>query len=240
MEAPCNLRRIGATRTVLGEGIRYDAESDMLSWLDIPQSASWTFGPEAREVEGTLGPEAAFACLTEDGRWLAGCDGGFYLDSIATGRDILTGAGVLNDGAVHPSGEFLLFGSRHRPEETPRGHMWCLGRALTRLPWSLTVFNGPAFSPDGSKTYFADSPARTIYVADVDAEHQTLGKREIFAVVSEPLGYPDGMICDDKGGVWSAHWDGGCVTRYHPCGGVDFRIQLPIARPTSLAFKGST
>lgn len=240
MREPSDLRRIGTSRTKLGEGVRYDLQSGTLLWLDIPESRALRLDVNGDLSETTLGPEAAFACWTEDDRIVSGCDGGFFLDSVSTGADFLSGDEVLNDGAVHPSGEFLVFGSRDRKEEDPHGHMWCLGRDLTCLPWRFTVFNGPAFSPDGRTIYFADSPERIIYRARVDPTRQKLTDRAVFAVVPDSLGYPDGMVCDDEGAIWSAHWDGGCITRYLPDGSVDHRIKMPVARVTSLAFKGST
>lgn len=240
MRTARNLRRIGTSHTKLGEGIRYDAESDTLFWHDIPESRGFRQHGSEPETEIPLGPEAAFSCLMQDGRFLSGGCKGFYIDGLSVGENVLSDADVLNDGAVHPSGEFLVFGSRDKHEEEPRGHMWVLGRELHRLPWTFTVFNGPAFSPDGEIIYFADSPKRTIYAARVDHETQSIGDRETFAVVPADLGYPDGMTCDDQGGLWSAHWDGGCVTRYLPDGTVDFRIELPCARATSLAFRGNT
>ena len=222
--------------------MRYDAETDSFTWLDIPASGGWSVTPDGAERALQLGPEAAFACRLKDGRVLAGGAGGLKVDgtAIAGGTGWLGPSEVLNDGAVHPSGRFFVFGSRDRDEARPTGHMWLLGQRLVRLPWSFTVFNGPAFSPDGTRIYFADSPARTIYAAPVDAAAQAIRDREVFATVPDALGYPDGMACDDDGGLWSAHWDGGCVTRYHSDGTVDFRIALPVRRPTSLAFRGAT
>lgn len=242
MRDPVNLRTLGAARAMLGEGIRYDAGTDNFTWLDIPASQGWLVTPDGAEQALNLGSEVAFACWSDDGRILAGGAGGLTIHGAAVsgGSGWLNPEEVLNDGAVHPSGRFLVFGSRDRDEARPSGHMWLLGDRLVRLPWRFTVFNGPAFSPDGTCIYFADSPARTIYAAPVDAATQTIGDREVFAMVPDTLGYPDGMACDDAGGLWSAHWDGGCLTRYTPDGIVDFHTALPVRRPTSLAFRGAT
>lgn len=240
MQTATNLRRIGTMRTTLGEGIRYDADSDTLFWHDIPENRGFRKHGSEPEKETSFGPEAAFSCMMDDGRFLSGGGEGFYIGGLPVGVNFLSDAEVLNDGAVHPSGEFLVFGSRDRNEEEPVGHMWILGRERVCLPWTFTVFNGPAFSPDGKTIYFTDSPKRTIYAARIDVETQTLSDRDTFAVVPAALGYPDGMTCDDQGGLWSAHWDGGCVTRYLPNGTVDFWIELPCARATSLAFRGNT
>lgn len=232
------LQTYSTQRAVLGEGIRYDAISDSLIWLDIPESQAWKISSAGLTTPLSLGPEAAFACVTNEEKILAGADGGLYLDGeYLCGREWLADNEVINDGAVHPSGQFLVFGSRDREEESAFGHMWLLGNQLTQLPWHFTVFNGPAFSADGTRVYFADSPERVIYTATVDIEKQKIGERRVFATVPEALGFPDGMICDDLDRLWSAHWDGGCVTCYAADGSVDIRYALPTSRLTSLAFK---
>ena len=240
MRVPSDLLLLGRARATLGEGIRYDEETDSLLWLDIPESRAWRVDHRGEEEEPlSLGDEAAFACPIADGRILAGGDGGFWLDGRRVGGGDWVGASeILNDGAVHPSGNFLVFGSRDRSEEDPLGHMWLLGKTLERMPWSFTVFNGPAFDPGGERIYFADSSERTIFAARIDPGLGRIRDRTVFARVPESLGYPDGMTCDSEGGLWSAHWDGGCVTRYLPDGSVDFRVAMPTRRPTSLAFRG--
>ena len=43
---------------------------------------------------------------------------------------------------------------------------------------------------------------------------------------------------DSEGFLWSANFDGGCITRYAPDGRVDRVIRLPVQRPTSCTFGG--
>ncbi len=235
-----DIRQPSKVNTVLGEGVRYDKASDSILWLDIPESRAWRLFSDGYEEELNLGQNAAFACLTQSGSILAGGEDGFSVDSVPLVQNWLGVDEVLNDGAVHPSGKFLIFGSRDRDEEKPNGRMWVLGRELVVLSWSFTVFNGPAFSPCGKFIYFADSPERIIYSAPFDPISGEVGECRIFAELPEAQGYPDGMICDDEGGLWSAHWDGGCITRYLQDGSVDRRILMPAQRITSVAFRGST
>jgi sugar lactone lactonase YvrE len=49
---------------------------------------------------------------------------------------------------------------------------------------------------------------------------------------------PDGGTVDAEGFLWSANFDGGCITRYAPDGSIDRVIQMPVQRPTSCAFGG--
>ncbi|MFA3920823.1 SMP-30/gluconolactonase/LRE family protein [Ruegeria hyattellae] len=103
------------------------------------------------------------------------------------------------------------------------------------VPWQhavqtsliFSVFNGPAFSPCGKIVYFAGSPERIIYSAQIDPRLGRVGERRVFAEIPDALGYPEGMASDDKVATWSAHWDGGCITRYLPDGSVDRRIPMP-------------
>ncbi len=239
MRDPGDFHLFGTAVTLLGEGIRHDSDDDSFSFVDIPRSRVWQIDKSGRETQILLGDEAAFVCKLGNGDLLAGCASGLFVDgNKLTRSNWLAEAEALNDGAVHPSGKFLVFGSRHKEENEPIGSMWILGKQMTKLPWRFTVFNGPAFSPDGTRIYFTDSPAREIYVAPVNAGSQSIGEREVFAVVPQEFGFPDGMICDSEGFVWSAHWDGGCLTRYNAGGRVESRISVPFKRPTSLAFRG--
>jgi sugar lactone lactonase YvrE len=62
--------------------------------------------------------------------------------------------------------------------------------------------------------------------------------REVFVELGEADGYPDGMACDAQGFLWSAHWDGGRISRYAPDGRLDRVIEPPARRITNIAFAG--
>jgi sugar lactone lactonase YvrE len=87
--------------------------------------------------------------------------------------------------------------------------------------------------------YFTDSVNKTIYVYDFNLEDGTIKNKSVFAKVSHADGFPDGLTVDSQGFIWSAHWDGWRVTRYNPNGLVDMIVELPVPRPTSVAFGGA-
>lgn len=86
--------------------------------------------------------------------------------------------------------------------------------------------------------YFVDTPTGVIESFDYDPAHGTIGQKRSFARVDEHAGRPDGATVDQAGYLWSAGWDGWCVTRYAPDGRVDRRLPVPVRWPTSCAFGG--
>jgi ABC-type nitrate/sulfonate/bicarbonate transport system ATPase subunit len=109
---------------------------------------------------------------------------------------------------------------------------------VSRMDTGFHVSNGLGWSPDNRRFYFTDSGPKRIYVYDFDLEGGAVENRRTFVQVPDGVGVPDGLAVDAEGFVWSAHWDGWCVTRYDPDGKVDRVINLPVPRPTSCAFGG--
>jgi sugar lactone lactonase YvrE len=231
-----------ATENTLGEGARYDRALDVIDWVDIPACEIHSYSPAAGHTATVVDIEPGFAVRTASGDRLAGGSDGFVsVSDESSRRAYIPGVGsdcAINDGAVHPTGTCLVFGSRHREETRPLGRAYLLGKSLIALPWCFTVFNGPAFSLDGRTIYFADSPEGLIWSAPFDATRSTVGERSIFSTVPAEDGFPDGMAVDSDGHLWSAHWDGWRITRYRPDGQVDRVVEVPMARPTSVAFAG--
>jgi len=114
---------------------------------------------------------------------------------------------------------------------TPRG-------ACSKILTGLTVGNGIGWSSDNKKMYLTDSGIGTLFRFDFDPITGTISNRVIFAKVPREHGIPDGLTVDCEGGIWSAHFDGGKLTRYRASGEVDFVMDLPVKSPTSLCFGG--
>ncbi|NBE56168.1 SMP-30/gluconolactonase/LRE family protein [Streptomyces boluensis] len=226
----------------LGEGPTWDPVEGRLIWVDILGSRVHTFDP------GT-GRRTVFATEQHVGAAKPRAGGGLVLnlrDGVggydASGtfawlhRDPVPGRRG-NDAAVAPDG--TLWAGTMRYDEAPGGgtltRIAADGTATVLLD-DVTVSNGTAWSPDGSRVYYVDSPTRRIDVLRTDG--QRIVERRELATVEPGAGFPDGLTVDADGCVWVALWDGAQLRRYTPDGRLDRTVPLPVARPTECAFGG--
>jgi sugar lactone lactonase YvrE len=228
----------------LGECILWDGAA--LWWTDIDgrrmHRCDWASG--TRTDYSTPARLTAFAFLEGRSDFLAAFEHGLALFDPREGRvgefvcpDGLCHGLRLNDGRVDRQGRFWI-GSMVEGEGAATARLYSVrdGRIETHLE-SLGIANGLAFSPDGRCCYFADSRAQTIWRFAVDPATGVLSERSEFAR-SQGAACPDGACVDSDGCLWSAQWDGGCVVRYSPDGCIDFCLELPVSRPTCVAFAG--
>lgn len=142
----------------------------------------------------------------------------------------------LNDGKADPSGR-LWFGTMDDAEQEANGGFYRFDRqGLSEVDTGYGVPNGPAIDASGTTLYHTDSPTCTVYAFDLTATGQLANKRAHLRFDPSHEGHPDGMTLDAEGGLWVAHWDGGCISRFLPDGTLDRRIPLPASRVTSCAF----
>jgi len=237
-------------RSVLGEGAVWDEREGKLYWLDLRKPAIYRYDPATRKnakVKAALHGYIGAMVLRRDGGMVVLDQRGiFALDGSSGALKLLAKPAAnmrqvwFNDAKCDRQGN-LWTGIGDRKEKRPLGVFYRVaprGKA-TRIDHKFICPNGPAFSPDGRICYFADSYAFKIYRYDIDLATGKVGPRHLFAAVPEPEGIPDGMTVDSEGCVWSCHWDGWRVVRYDPDGRAIGRIDLPVPRPTSVAFGGS-
>ncbi|MDI3424055.1 SMP-30/gluconolactonase/LRE family protein [Streptomyces luteolus] len=226
----------------LGEGPTWDPAARRLIWVDILGSRVHTYDPATgrRTVLATEQHVGAAKPRTDGGLVLNLRDGIGAYDRDGTfswlHRDPVPGRRG-NDAAVAPDG--TLWAGTMRYDETPGGgsltRIAADGTATVLLD-DVTVSNGTGWSPDGTLTYYVDSPTRRVDVLRTEGQH-VLERRELTTV--EPgAGFPDGLTVDAEGCVWVALWDGAQIRRYTPDGRLDRTVPLPVARPTACAFGG--
>lgn len=144
---------------------------------------------------------------------------------------------IFNDGKVDRHGGLWL-GSSDAAEAAPLGRLWRIRAGkVTEVAAGFTVSNGPAFAPDGTVAYFADTFARRILRFRLDAAGTPLS-HDLFATIPDSDGYPDGMTTDSAGTLYIGHWDGAQISRWSPGGTALRPIPVPARNVTSLAFGG--
>jgi sugar lactone lactonase YvrE len=232
---------------VLGEGPLWSAELQCLLFVDIKKPSILKWCPNGPAAIFPLQKEIGAIALCKNGGIVAALKDEFaliQLEPFTLTPIVLPEPEPLgnrfNDGKCDPAGRFWA-ASMDDACASPTGAIWRLSADLKvdRMSEGYVVGNGFGWSPDGKTMYFTDSHNRTIFAYPFDQASGSLGKRRCFAVVPDDEGYPDGLTVDADGHVWSAHWDGGKITRYRPDGTVDYFIPMPVPRPTSLAFGGA-
>jgi sugar lactone lactonase YvrE len=231
-------------RFALGEGPRWDSARGRLLWVDIDNGQvvegrlnGLGLTVTARhEVAATAGA-VAFA---EDGTLLVAAHHGLtHLapDGSSTTPDLLGSASRFNDGAVDPSGRFLV-GTLALGESSSTEQLMRLERdgSLTVLDDDLGLSNGLAWSVDGAQFFSTDTLGHVIYVRDYDVETGAVGARRPWLTVED--GYPDGIAVDAEDHVWVAVWGAGEVRRHAPDGTLDTVVEVPAPHTSAVALAG--
>lgn len=243
-EAP---RCVVPSSCFLGEGPVWSAAEKRLYFVDILAPAVIAADPETGKFETKPMPELVGAVVPRArGGFVGALQTGFKSfewDSDAFATIAAPEAGKpgnrFNDGKCDRRGRFWA-GTMAIDTVPGEGALYRLDPDgdTTRMDRGFQVSNGLGWSPDDRLMYFTDSAARRIYVYDFDSANGAIANRRTFVQLPEDAGLPDGLTVDAEGFVWSAHWDGWCVTRYDPDGKVDRVVALPVPRPTSCCFGG--
>ena len=240
----------------LGEGTVWCERRQRLLFTDIERSVLHAWHPHAARHEQWAMPErlGCFALTGDPDRLLLGLASGVALFDLASGTqgplqpvEADEPRTRINDGHADRQGRFV-FGTYNQKGSEAIGHFWRVdGRGadparplpLERLPLPrIAVANSTAFSPDGTRMVFTDSPTRTLWCVDYAASGALVGTPRVFARIAEVDGFPDGACFDADGGLWLTLWDGGALLRFDGEGRETERIALPARRPTCPAFGG--
>lgn len=140
-----------------------------------------------------------------------------------------------NDGSCDPAGNFLC-GTMAYGETPEAGTLYRLSPtgALDVVLRGVTISNGLAWTADGSRAYYNDTPTGQVDVFDSDASGALTGRRRFVEVD----GSPDGLTVDAEGGVWVALWGGSAVHHYTPDGRLADVIDVAATKVTACTFGG--
>lgn len=224
-----------------GEGPVWDREQ--LLWVDLFRGDVLAMRPGDGVVERThVGDIAACVVPRVNGGWAVATERGFTLldGTVEHLPEVWSDTGVrMNDGGCDPQGRFFC-GSMAADAAPGRGALYRLDpdRSVHLVLTDVSISNGLGWTPDGQRVYYVDTPTQRIDVFDFDGATGALTGRRPLVTIPQDSGMPDGLTVDAEGGVWVALWDGAAVHRYTPAGLLDAVIELPVSRPTSVAFGG--
>jgi sugar lactone lactonase YvrE len=234
-----------AARARLGECPLWDPRRRQLDWVDIYNHRVHQFDPETGDDSYIETPEVVGAiALTESDRLLVALSDQLAFLSPDTGEiESLRRVTFphpdtrFNDGKCDARGRFWVGSISQQPGNAAL-YRFDPDGTLHVMETGLTISNGLGWSPDGATFYLTDSPQRKIYAYEFDVETGSISHRRVLVDLGDEQVEPDGLVIDERGNLWSALWNGWCIVCFDPTGREVERIQLPVQRPTSLAFGG--
>jgi sugar lactone lactonase YvrE len=145
-----------------------------------------------------------------------------------------------NDGGCDREGR-LWIGTMHQDFKHAAGKLYCIDENLQlheKLS-EVTISNGLVWTKDSSRMYYVDSPTQTIQQFYFDPETAAIQLEKIAVRIPKTMGTPDGMVMDEEGMLWVAHWGGFGVYRWNPVNGkLIGKIQVPAPNVSSCAWVG--
>lgn len=232
--------------TRVGEGPIWDYKYHRLLWIDT-QGSLFIYTPsdgKNREIKfdkviGTVVP------YTEDTVVVALKDGIYKLNLNTEALTFLSApeGGIANnkynDGKCDAKGR-LWVGTMDNDCAPEKANFFVYdGKEGRKVLGNVTISNGVAWSPDGKKMYYQDTPTLCVSQFDFDEEKGEISNRKEIIKMTEDLGTPDGNTVDEEGMLWVANWGAACVTRWNPeTGELLQKIDVPALNVSALAFGG--
>jgi sugar lactone lactonase YvrE len=235
-------------RQALGESPVWCVREQALYWVDVRAPSVHRLAPGAAHhaswpMRGLIGG----CVVANDAALVVALQSGVFRFDPASGR---------TQPLVQPEAPSL--GNRYNETKADRdGRLWTttmrdFGAAVTgslyrigrrrdvrRMLGDLRVPNALAWSPDDRVMYLADTSDGRLRAYEFIRETGEIGRMRILVEDGTLPGRPDGATVDAEGCIWSARYEGGCVARIAPNGGIDRIVSLPVSQVTSCAFGGA-
>lgn len=229
----------------LGECPRWDEHEGLLYWVDIDAGQLHRFDPQSGDDEYMqFDEEIGCFVLQKGGGFILAMRSGFHRLSAWQGKlsaivdpEAHLATNRFNDGRCDPAGRFLA-GTIYPPKDRGGANLYSLHTdfQLSHLESDILTSNGLAFSPDGKRMYFSDTPRHVIYRYDYDITTGAVSNRNIFHQFPPGKGRPDGAAVDSEGCYWTAMYEGARVLRLDSSGQIIQEIAVPAFCPTMVAF----
>ncbi|MGA2827160.1 MAG: SMP-30/gluconolactonase/LRE family protein [Streptosporangiaceae bacterium] len=227
-----------------GEGPLWHELAGVLRWVDMLAGDILTLTPAGSIDRLHIGTVAAAMRPRAAGGLVAAVEHGFVLidgdGQIGPERTAFTDPACrMNEGGVDRQGRFFS-GSMAYDGTSPRGALYRFapGGEISVVFTGVAISNGIAWTADGEKVFYIDTPTQRIDVFDYDPATGLPSGRRPVVHVDPDQGAPDGMALDAEGGIWVALYGGHAVHRYREDGTLDAVIDLPVSQVTSCTFGG--
>lgn len=235
-------------KNVCGEIPMWIPEKKMLYWSDFDARSFYRYSPDSGEV---LADELKLMIAgwgrREKGGWITSNEDEISFwneESLAfetLARPEAEKENIkMQDAVVDKKGRFLFGTMDVVTFDAPNSSLYSYtaGEAPRLLETGLALSNGLSFSPDGKTLYVTDMFHHRILAFDYEIETGEIAGRRIFASIPDEKGFPDGLVTDSDGYLWSCHFGGWCITRYSPEGKIDRVIELPVSIVSCCGFGG--
>jgi sugar lactone lactonase YvrE len=145
-----------------------------------------------------------------------------------------------NDGRADRQGGFWIGTmAKAPPERKGAGAIYRFYKGELRLLFpGISIPNAICFAPDGTRAYFADTLAQTIWKVALDGNGWPVGERQVFRDFTGTGIYPDGAVTDAAGNVWNAQWGSSRVAAYAPDGSFLREVRVGAPHSSCPAFGG--
>lgn len=232
------------TKYSLAEGPYYDSRYNRLSWVDIPEGTVNTLIDGVCNSVKVCSTVGAAIPLKNSNGFLAACTDGLYItqdgntEMLVDMSESFKSFQRCNDAKCDASGR-LWFGSSSNDESVGfGGDLYCLTDGdVTKVISDTGISNGMAWSSDGKKFYWADSPEHAVFVFDYDLDTGSISNRQTLCTISD--GVPDGLCIDSENNLWIAIWGGRRVeNRDGKTGELIGKIDVDASNVTCCCFGG--
>ena len=248
MEVTLPVTQLVTAESKLGEGVLWDAERQLVWFVDIKRHRLWRYDPATRAATVDEAPDQiGWAIPAEGGLLLCGLKDGLYTFDPEAGQFTFLcevpgepASNRLNDACTDPWGR-VWFGSMDDAEQAASGRFYLFDRGAIRPvgPEGICITNGPAVNAQGDRIYLTDTLGKRIMVAELSPGG--LGEARPFADTGAlfPEAFPDGPVVDAEDHLWTGLYLGGQVARFSPDGELVATIPIPARDITKMAFGGA-
>ena len=233
---------------LVGEGPIWDADANVLWWVDIMSSELYAYDPQTGENrEWNVGQHVGTVVQRASGGLMLALRDGFAafdpgsgkLEMLADPEAHLPG-NRFNDGKCDPGGRFWA-GTMAYEDHSDQGSVYRMDtdHGVHKMIENIGVSNGIIWSLDAKTMYYTDSLDYAIRAYDYDVGTGGISNERISIDFPQEMGIADGFTIDEEGMLWVAHFGSSRVRRWNPdTAAVLVEIELPTASITACAFGG--